>query len=219
MQFPKLAALLPLALGLAACGTEGQHWHGTLEEDGKTVEYETYYAPPGVGEKVFGGANGLAYRLVVDGKTVDSAGNHIPRDWNENKGDPMAYSAEFWGNVAEKFKAIKPGKDHEDEHTWIYNVLVDWRDTMRRPGHGQTQDQALTAESSYHSAGTTQAPSLRHSGAPKALATTPGRASAASVLATMATAQAPRACVNDRSATKAWSATGMCWMASAKATG
>lgn len=141
MQLRKWAGLVLLA-GLAACGHEGQRWHGTLEQDGHSVEFETYYYPPGVGEKVFGGASGLAYRIVIDGKTVDMAGNHIPAEWYENKGSALEYSAEFWGELAEKFKAVDPGKEHGDEHHWIYNVMIDWRDTMSRPGHGQKQ--ALT---------------------------------------------------------------------------
>ena len=130
MQFPKLAALT-LILALAACGTEGQHWHGTLEQNGKTVEYETYYHPPGVGEKVFGGSTGLSYRFTVDGKTVDFAGNHIPAEWKQDQDNFLNYSPEFWDGVAEQFSALKPGKDHEEEFIWLRNTLNRYRESTR----------------------------------------------------------------------------------------
>lgn len=127
MQFRKWAGLTVL-MAVAACGKEGQHWYGTLEHDGKVIEYETWYHDPGM-ERVAGN-DGISYRIVVDGKTASMAGNHIPDTWRDApKSEDLGPM--FWGAVAEQFKAIKPGKDHKDEYIWIYNSIVAMRDVPR----------------------------------------------------------------------------------------
>ena len=146
MQFPKLA-VLTLLVGLAACGKEGEHWHGVLNHEGVDVEYETYYHPPGVGEKIFGGSDGLAYRIAIGGKTLDSAGNYIPDRWKD-KGDFQEYPREFWAGVADIFNSIDPGEDHKEEHHWIYRALVKLRDVPR----------TLPADLNEHRLGLTSAP-------------------------------------------------------------
>lgn len=146
MQFRKWAGLVLLASVAACGGEEGQRLHGEVEHEGTVVTYETWYHPPGIGQRVFGGADGLSNRISVAGKTVSMTGNYIPPEWkNAPQAEVDDYSPKFWAGVAEKFNAIKPPKDHEDEHKWIYNELIALRDAPLGPGNKYYGEHALMA--------------------------------------------------------------------------
>ena len=159
MQFPRLAATLALVLGIVACGKEGPSWHGEVEHEGVTVEYETFYSPPSLGEKI-GHASGYAGRLVINGKTMAlSPGVKHPDDWDE-QGNASEYGQEFWGQVAEKLRHL-PNKDHEDEHVMIVKMAEALRDspgflaadhTDKQALRIQQEDPELAAEAAYSKA-------------------------------------------------------------------
>ena len=129
-MFRELVGFALLASVVACGGEEGPHWQGSVEHDGVTVEYETYYAPPSLIEKI-NNSDGIAARIAIDGKTMMlSPGVNHPANWEE-RGNFMEYTPEFWREVANKFKAVDPGKDHEDEHYLLNNLLETLRDSQR----------------------------------------------------------------------------------------
>ena len=142
MKFQKLVVPMML-LALAACGHEGQHWHGVIEHEGVEVEYETFYAPPSVVEKI-NHSDGIAARIAVNGKTMAlSPGIKYPNEW-KNDGDAGDFSQKFWGQVAAKLKAVKPGRDHEDDHYILVSMLESLRDARRTLPGDYLDKQALT---------------------------------------------------------------------------
>ena len=138
MQFMKVLKLVApvLMLTLVACGQEGYSYSATVKHDGVTVDLDTWYSPPGLGERIYGGADGLSMRISIGGKTVSMAGNYFPADWEEaEEFDPFEYSPHFWAQVAEKFNAIVSPEEHKKEHHWLYNELIALRDAPLGPGN------------------------------------------------------------------------------------
>ena len=146
MKFQKLAAPL-LMLTLSACGADGPSYSAAVEHDSVVVHLDTWYHPPGLGERIFGGADGLTQRISIAGKTVAMSGNYVPREWDEAEElDIDDYSPNFWAQVADKFNAIKPPEKHAGEHRWLYRELVAMRDAPLGPANKYYNEGRLTAD-------------------------------------------------------------------------
>ena len=139
MQFPKVAALI-LTLSLAACGHEEQRVHGEIEHEGTVVTYESWYAPPSLGER-FNQSEGIAARIAVDGKTmILTPGVGHPKEWDNGDGSSLNYSNDFWAAITRKFEALPVEKDREDDFHVLLFDLKRLRDTPRTlPADALTQ--------------------------------------------------------------------------------
>ena len=131
---------------LVACGQEGPSYSVSVKHDGVTVDLDTWYSPPGLGERIYGGADGISMRISIGGKTVSMIGNYFLREWDDAEStDIDDYSPLFWAQVAEKFNAIQPPEEHKKEHAWLYSELVALRDMPLGPGEQALRGAALTA--------------------------------------------------------------------------